>query len=113
MRNLLVVLASLVIACSLCASGWALKDRFDRGARTRVEICESENALRKILHNEHQNRLRAAERKVRDLGPFIRGERKIPAGFTRADVEKSLRNAQRDIRDERAIVRQTEPRVCE
>lgn len=98
MRGALVLVAALVVVSSLFVSGWALKQRFDAGTRTRISICQSENALRQILHDEHVKKLANAEAFLREHPNGIPG------------IPRSL--VLRGIADEREIVDKTQPRVC-
>lgn len=92
--NVLLVL----IAASFGAAGFALYDRFTSGARTRVALCENQNVIKKILHDEHQKKLERAQ-------AF---KKKHPHGAGIFTIE--LIN--QGIADEKKIVRETLAAKC-
>jgi len=97
----LTLLAVLLMSVALAGSGYALKERFQQGKQTRVAICQSENAVRKVIYDEHTQRvrnLRAYLRKHPNGAPAI--------GVTRRDVLDS-------ITEERRIISSVAPRTCE
>lgn len=99
MRTTLVLLACLIVIASMGASGLALKDRFDQGTKSRIAICESENTLRQVLHDEHLKKLANQEAFLKEHPNGIPG---IPAELI-----------ERAIADEREIVAKTRPRTCQ
>ena len=97
----LAFLALLLMSAALVASGFALKERFQQGKQTRIAICQSENAVRKVIYDEHVQKihnLRVYLRKHPNGAPAI--------GVTRRDVLDS-------ITEERRIVSSVAPRTCE
>jgi hypothetical protein len=92
------MVAVLLMSVALVFSGYALRDRFQRGKQTRIAICQSENVLRKILHEEHKKRLRASIKFLKDH----------PHGTP----DFSVPLIRRAIADEREIVAETAPTRC-
>jgi len=97
-----LVLVFLIVGCGAIAiSGYALKERFQQGKQTRIAICQSENAVRKVIYDEHVQKihnLRVYLRKHPNGAPAI--------GVTRRDVLDS-------ITEERRIISSVAPRTCE
>lgn len=94
----LAFLALLSMSAALVVSGLALKQRFEQGAKTRMAICRSENTLRKILHDEHETKLKRQQQFLRAHPNGIPG---IPGDLIRQGIA-----------DERVIVRDTRPVLC-
>ena len=93
-----MLIASVCVLVSFTLSGYALYDRFQQGNHTRLAICQSENVIRKVLHDEHEQKLRRTQAYLKT---HPRGTRDIPLSLILQSIA-----------DERAIVASVKPKTC-
>lgn len=73
--------------------------------------CRVSEQSRAVLRKEHTAKLVLAQRRLDDALQFRQG-RPIPPGFTMKDVNRSIANAQDDIRIEHNLLRDVQPVPC-
>lgn len=98
MTRFIVFLSALIVLVSSVAVGYSFISRFNQGDKNRIQICRSENTIRKVLRDEHEKSLIRSQAYLKS---HPRGSKDIP-----------LKLIKEGIADERYVVSQVQPLDC-